>query len=201
MYVCKRRKINTEEYISIQEIWGTPSTTKPSKNKNEDIEYNQTSNKRKKESPRPSKGSPSLGTPCTQIGEKITNLRTLENHIYEAPEYNKNLEYIENWEEKIKEYRNSVVIDEEKRQKRISEKKKKEESWELYRICKKYLEDNSRDWEKMKEKRKAEKEKQIRLEKAGILKRKEKMKQLERNVMEGLNKIPTEEKNRISLML
>ena len=51
-------------------------------------------------------------------------------------------------------------------------KEKKEKSWQLYKLCKEYLEENSEDWRKRKIQREHKKNRIARLEKAGLLSRK-----------------------------
>ena len=99
-------------------------------------------------------------------------------------EKNDDLEYIQDWDKKG-------------RGRKGEEKNRKEQSWELYRICKKYLEDNSKDWEKRREMREKKKERKIRLEKVEILRKQARMNALERNVEKGLEKIPVDEKKKI----
>ena len=58
----KKRKIDKNEYINIDTIWGNPTPTKPQKNKIEEGENKKLDKKMRTQSPRPSRGSPSPGT-------------------------------------------------------------------------------------------------------------------------------------------
>ena len=59
-----------------------------------------------------------------------------------------------------------------KREQRLQYKELREQSWELNKLCRKYLEENDKDWARTKEIREQEKNRKLRLEKAGLLKRK-----------------------------
>ena len=105
----------------------------------------------------------------------------------------------ENWDEKILTYRTELEEKENTRQELCKQDNNEEASWELYDLCKEYLEKNSTDWAKRKEIREQEKIKQERLIKAGLLSRKAKLKLLEKKVAKGMEKIPKSEKERIEL--
>ena len=80
------------------------------------------------------------------------------------------------------------------RAEKIKRKEEKEQVWALNKLCRKFLEENSKEWLKRKRQRQEEKERLERLEKARILSRKAKIKEIEKNIEKGLNKIPPEEK-------
>ena len=86
------------------------------------------------------------------------------------------------------QYRQEILKEQEEKKNRIELKEKKEKSWELFRLCKEYLEENSTDWEKRKVQRENEKNRILRLEKAGILSKKAKIEAIERNLIKGMNK-------------
>ena len=76
---------------------------------------------------------------------------------------------------------------------------KSEESWELYDLCKQFLEENSKDWEKRKIARELEKERILRLERARIKTKTAKLNQLRKNVMIGEQKLPEKEREKMDL--
>ena len=64
-------------------------------------------------------------------------------------------------------------------------------------MCRDYLEENSSEWAKRREQRQNEKNRLERLEKAGILSRKAKMRELENNIEKGFQKLPRNEQEKI----
>ena len=75
---------------------------------------------------------------------------------------------------------------------------KKEKSWELLRICSKYLEENEKKWRRGKQdeenSRKEQEEKAERLAKAAMKKEKCKKELKQRKITESMMKLPTSEK-------
>ena len=102
------------------------------------------------------------------------------------------------WDKELAEHRKELEKYEQE-QARIEqeENNKKELSWELHELCQKYLEENSQDWKKLKEKRNNEKNRILRLEKAGILTRKARINALENNIKVGLEKLTQEQRTRL----
>ena len=75
----------------------------------------------------------------------LTNIRTIQD-----TEKNSDIELDLNWDKRIEEYRQEIERQEKERMDRINKKEQKEQSWELYRECRKYLVENSKAWEKRK---------------------------------------------------
>ena len=84
------------------------------------------------------------------------------------------------WDERIKQRRKEIEEEENKREQRLQHKKIKEQSWELNRLCRQYLEENDKDWARTKEIREQEKNRKLRLEKAGLLKRNAQIREIEK---------------------
>ena len=93
----------------------------------------------------------------TQLTSNLTKLRTIEK-VVTLQEWDVKIELVENWDEKIREHRKELEQREQERIERM--KRKQEQSWELARLCKEYLEENSLDWAKRKEQHEIEKKKQ-----------------------------------------
>ena len=164
----KRRKLNSTEYVKIQEIWGKPETSKPKKNQAEQEHYREQppNKKQRKESHRPASGSPSTGTPAPPVGQNIrktqcqykcgtdgqivlTNLRKIEK-IVEVPEPNKDLEFGEkvDWDKVLREHKERIENEENDKNNKLEQQSKKVDSWKLYNLCKVFLEENSTHWNK-----------------------------------------------------
>ena len=70
------------------------------------------------------------------------------------------------WDKIIREHRNTIVQEDEGRTENVETEKEREQSWELYRLCKNFLEEKSEAWRTRKIQREHEKNRQERLEKA-----------------------------------
>ena len=95
------------------------------------------------------------------------------------------------WEKRLEKVEKDM---EQEQQEWNNWRQEKEAAWELQRICKEYLEKNSKDWEKMKKKRQEEFERQERLGRAKSKTRKAQIKYIEKKIEEGLNKMPKEKR-------
>ena len=84
------------------------------------------------------------------------------------------------WERKI----------EQDKKERIERKNKKEISWELYKLCRKELEETSKEWEQRKVAREQERARQERVEKAKIRTRAAKITEIEKKIRIGKDKLP-----------
>ena len=104
----------------------------------------------------------------------------------------------ENWNEKIREYRENIVKEEQEKTEKMETENKIEESWELYDLCKQFLEENSKDWEKRKVERELEKARLLRIERARIKTKNAKLNQLRKNVLIGEQKLPENEREKIN---
>ena len=102
------------------------------------------------ESPRPAKGSTSPG--------KCLNS---ENKNYDGPT---------DWDEQINEHRKELQQEHDKiREQQEKEEQDKDVCWELHELCREFLDENSKDWAKVREKRINEKNRILRLEKQEYL--------------------------------
>ena len=178
----KRRKIEEEKFISIRKIWGPPPPAAPEKRKESEIKETE-KKKRKVE---------------IEIGEKITNLRTVENAVIEGSAITDFEIEIVDWEKVLQEHQERVEKETKERQERIKKKEIKEKSWHLMRLCNEFLERNEKNWEKERKDREIERKRQDRLqvakEKQEEIRQKVKERQLEKDIEEGLKKIPTEKR-------
>ena len=147
---AKRRKINDQEYISMKEIWGKPKASVPKKNKaTEQPEITQQNKKPRNENWNWNKTSES--TKKTTV--RLTNCRTIENKPKEI-ENNIGKEGWQDpvdWNKILVEHRNRLEQEALERVNRYKKQAQKHESWELYRLCKKFLEQNNEKWNKRKE--------------------------------------------------
>ena len=163
----KRRKINeNNDYISIQEVWGPPNkpeqVTRQASDLPEQPPSKKTKNSRNSETP-----AQNMHVMSGQF--KLTNLRTIEK-IIEVPENNRNLQWEEprDWDKVLREHRERIEKEELDKNVRLEKQRKKIESWELYNICKKFLEENSSHWSKRREQQIEEQQRLERMEKARI---------------------------------
>ena len=135
----KRRKLNSEQYTTIEENWGPPTMTLPEK-KTREQEDNAVEQPAKR----------------TRIKEPtiLTNLRTVENKIITVKETNKDLEWEDprDWNKVLTEHRERIQREETEKNQRLERQRKKKESWALYTLCKNFLEENSTLWKILKDK-------------------------------------------------
>ena len=79
----------------------------------------------------------------------------------------------------------------------MENKKIRDKSLELAKLCREYMEENSVKWAQRKIKREQEIERTKRLEKAGIKSRKAKLDELQKNVKRGVEKLPEIEREKL----
>ena len=186
----KRRKLDENEYIDVAEVWGQPEKSVQTKNKREQETTKQAKRVRTEPEtiPRPPRGSTSPGNP--PIGEQDKQGEQLSQENYDGPT---------DWDTQINNHRTDIKNREQELEEQTKMKNEREQMWDLHKLCKEYLEENNKDWNKMKVQREQERNRILRLEKAGILSKQAKMRELEKKVQIGLEKIPQNEKEKILL--
>ena len=182
-----RKKLKLDEnnaYISIRNSWDQQKPTAPKKHL---IEHQETDVQKTNKKQR--------------TGERLTNIKTLENIVIEGETITE-FEILEvNWEEHLENHR--IYLEEEARirNERLKKKEIKEKSWELYKRCQNFLEENDKDWERRRNEREIEKKKQERLSLANTkqerIRQKVKERKLEEDIKKGLAKLPPKRRNEI----
>ena len=128
----KRQKIDTENYISVREVWGPPTSTAPKKKKieTEKIERNKK----------------------IRIGEKLENLVRIEDKVYEGETLEEGQFEIQtvDWDKVLKEHKERLEEERNKREAQLEKRAVKERSWQLFRECKIFLEENDKNWQARK---------------------------------------------------
>ena len=173
----KKRKINEEEYINIQEIWDKPKMSTTQKREQE------TEESQAKKKMRNQNVGPSI---------KLTNMRTIE-----TPHENKEIQLDMDWDERIKQRRKEIEEEEYKREQKLQYKEIREQTWALNRLCRRYLEENDKDWARTKELREQEQKRKLRLEKAGLMKRNAQIREIEKKIEIGMEKLPQKEREQL----
>ena len=120
--------------------------------------------------------------------ETLVNCRVVESKPIEGEslDWNK-LEKLD-WDAEMKKYREKLEKEANIRSERIRRQEKNADSWELYRLCKTFMEENERNWIAKKKERDAEVR---RLERLSIGRRKKE--ELKEKVLE--RKLETEKQN------
>ena len=182
-----RKKLKLDEnnaYISIRNSWDQQKPTAPKKHL---IEHQETDVQKTNKKQR--------------TGERLTNIKTLENIVIEGETITE-FEILEvNWEEHLENHR--IYLEEEARirNERLNKKEIKEKSWELYKRCQNFLEENDKDWERRRNEREIEKKKQERLSLANTkqerIRQKVKEIKLEEDIKKDLAKLPPKRRNEI----
>ena len=179
----KKRKIAENEYIDIQEIWKKPTLSTTQKREQE-IEETIPNKKMRTNTSRENN--------VVQNGEKLSNLRTVEVE-YE----NKEIEVDMDWDNRIKQRKLEIEQEEQELSQRLKYKEIREQSWELNRLSRKFLEENDKEWAKRREIREQEKNRKLRLEKAGLLKRNAQIREIEKNIEKGMEKLTRKDREMI----
>ena len=183
----KRRKLDNNAYQNIKQAWGEPTRSEQQKTSRQDMEQAQVP-VQDKLLPPPSK---------KQRQETLTNLRVIENKVVEGPLEDLELEDKIDWEEKLRNHKEKIEKETEERERRLKRKEDKEKSWELYRLCKNYLEENSEDWGKRKMKRIEDKNRQERLQLAKCKQKKGQINFIKEKIEIGMERIPLEERKKM----
>ena len=82
------------------------------------------------------------------------------------------------WDTQINNHRTDIKNREQELEEQTKMKNEREQMWDLHKLCKEYLEENNKDWNKMKVQREQERNRILRLEKAGILSKQAKIREL-----------------------
>ena len=96
-----------------------------------------------------------------EIGEKITNIRTIENAVVQGQTISDFEIEIVDWEKVLQEHQERIEKETRERQDQIRRKEIKEKSWMLKRLCHKFLEENEKNWEKERKERELERKRQL----------------------------------------
>ena len=104
------------------------------------------------------------------------------------------------WEKEVKKYREEIEKEEREKEERLSNVSRKEKTWKLMRLCKEFIEKNSKSWKTSKENREAKKkeemEKTERLGKAERKKKEHREKMIQRKITEKWMSLPEPKRDR-----
>ena len=147
----KRRKINmNNEYITIHEIWGEPGKTEQTTRKAENNHDDQQRTKKIRTNNEPRTPSQNMNGISGQFN--LTNIKQVERTKIIPPYENREgWEDVRDWDKVLREHKERIEREQRILNERLENKRKKEESWQLYNLCKKYLEENNRSWQKLRE--------------------------------------------------
>ena len=165
--VTKRRKINDQEYITITEVWGEPEKSEQVKSKAREQPDKEPKNKRTRmeqeqeehpvsyEITVPKSQKFQLASRITERkpsnNEKLSNCKRTENKIMQGTPTNVEWEQPRDWEQMLEDRKKRLEQEEKELREKLELQKKKTEGWELYRLCKNFLEQNDTRWNKRKE--------------------------------------------------
>ena len=141
-----------------------------------------------------------------KVGEEqvsLQNVKRIDDKVFLGPAMKEMELIIDNrdWDEVITSHREKLELETLERERRIKKMEIKEKSWALYKECKYFLEKNEKNWEKAKIDRELEEKKRERLSlaryKQDQVREKVKIRKLEKEISEGMAKLPMEEKVRL----
>ena len=174
----------------MRQVWGLQSTPTSTQVRKESPveEINEIKPKAKKLKLRPSQ-------------EVLTNCRRVEDRILEGKELDLSKFEKLDWDTEMKKYREKLEAEHAVRTERLDRKKEKENAWQLYKICKDFLEENDKKWAQKKKERELEKVRKERLEMARMkqeqLRETIKERNLEKELDSEIRKLPTEEQEKL----
>ena len=126
--------------------------------------------------------------------EHLTNIRRIEDKVVEGEEITEFEVEIVDWDKVLKDHKERLENETKEREERLEKKEIKEKSWELYKECKIFLENNEKNWEKLRNEREIEMKRKERLARAReqqeITREKVREKKLEKEIREGIVKLP-----------
>ena len=215
----KRRKINDQEYITITEVWGAPEKSEQVKIKTREQPDAEPRSKRTKvdQEQEEQQGNYEITAPkCQKFkleilepelrndnqqacritkrkpanNEKLSNCQRIENKIIQGTPTNLEWEQPIDWEQMLQDRKSRLEQEERELKERLELQRKKTEGWELYRLCKNFLEQNDTRWNKRKEKEQMERERLGRLEIAMQKGTKRRINQLEQEQEKRITKLP-----------
>ena len=186
----KSRKIDNNKYITIQENWGPPLTTTASKKNLESTEQDQEPVNKKQR------------TTEQQRPERLNNIVTLENKVIEGPvECGLEWEEPRDWDKVLREHKERIEMEEQERNNRLERQRKKIESWNLYNLCKQFLENNTTSWKQRRELQLEENLRQERLhlarQRTKIAKQKHENKIWDQTLQRGIELLPQQEQRSV----
>ena len=128
---------------------------------------------------------------------KLTNIKQVERTKIIPPNENREgWEDVRDWDKVLRERKERIEQEQRTLNENLEKKRKKEESWQLYNLCKKYLEENNRSWQKCREQQEEERMKVERLEKARtkmlMARNKQQNKKWNDKIQQGMSILPTE---------
>ena len=179
----KRRKLGGNEYEESRPKWGKPKE-------------NETPKRRKIGEEKDERGNllpPRKKLRQMKIGESLDDNKKDDKPRYsefgEEPEW----EYFD-WEGKMRQYKDELEKEERLRKERKEKAEKLEKGWELLRVCRDFIGQNSKKWkeeEEMRQKKKKDEErKQERLREAARKKGIYKEGQLQRKITDSWQTLP-----------
>ena len=201
----KRRKINSEDYITIKEIWGKPEKTESKKNKAES-QLEQEPRIKKLRTEQEEEKHWNTAPVLEQEQESTPSKQEDEEQIPEPPIMGQELDEQEtrwekprDWEQVLRNHRERIQKEEQEITARMELKKKKENSWELYRLSKKFLTENNEKWNRRKEKEQEEISRLERLEQARNQGIKTRLKLLGKEQEKRISEIPSQIMEQVEL--
>ena len=103
----------------------------------------------------------------------------------------------EEWEKEIPKYEEKIEKEQKEKYEKVRTGEGIEKSYDLIKLCREFLEENCKTWEKRRDYREKEEERKIRLEKAGRKKRESIKTHLEKKIEKGLELLPHEEREKL----
>ena len=126
---------------------------------------------------------------------KLRNIETI-NKVVEGPVENLEWEEERDWDKVLREHKQRIEQEEQEKNRLLEKQRKKTEGWQLYNLCKKFLNENNTHWRKRNEMLQEEQERQERLQRARtktqIARKRKQEKNWDEKLQQGLDRVSTE---------
>ena len=131
-----------------------------------------------------------------QDEEWLEKLKEEEKKLVETLEREGKLEEWIIWEDKLEKYNKDLENEAKEREKRIERATKQHLSWELSRLCAKFLKENAKFWKEREDRVKEERKRDERLETARRKKEENREKEKQKKLMRTWLRLPQKEKEK-----
>ena len=137
------------------------------------------------------------------MNERLENIRVIEDAVIEGETIsmeNYEIEVID-WDKRLKEHKEELEREFLERENRLKRQEEKSKSWELYRTCRDFLENNDSNWENKKIERIREQKRIERLDDARKqqtnIREKVRERMVDEKINDRMNQLPIAERKKL----
>ena len=195
----KRVKLDDNTYKPVRDNWGKPAQKEKGEKRKGEEEQFPKAGKRMRQMKIEKTKTQQHHTPTTTTPQKRPEQTETRQQSLKLGEKTEDFE-LYNWEEEMRKYKEEIENDEKVKRERLLKKENLEKSWELFRICKKFIIENSNTWKEDKEERErnVEKEEMRAMRKIKATGKQDQLRKtlIQKKITETLRQLPEEEQMR-----